>query len=76
MADRKAATLKKGDKVTWETSQGKTQGTVVRKVTGTAQVLGHTAKASASQPQFEVESDKTGKHAIHKPQSLKKGSHG
>ena len=64
--------LKKGDKVNWKTSQGETQGTVVRKVTGTAHAKGHTAKASAGEPQYEVKSDKSGQTAIHKPQALHK----
>lgn len=68
----KSASFKKGDSVEWDTSQGKTQGTVVKKVTGTAKVQGHTAKASADEPQYEVESSRSGKHAIHKPEALKK----
>jgi len=63
---------KKGDHVEWRTPQGTTRGTVVKKVTGTAHAKGHTAKASAQQPQYEVKSDKTGATAIHKPASLKK----
>lgn len=61
-----------GDSVSWSTSQGKTSGTVVRKVTGTAHVEGHTAKASKEHPQFEVKSDKTGKKAIHTADALSK----
>lgn len=68
--------LKKGDEVSWSTSQGRTEGTVTRKVTGTAHVGGdsggHTAKASKEKPQYEVESAKTGKKAIHKPGALHK----
>ena len=62
----------KGEKVEWNTPQGKTKGTVKRKVASATKVGGHTAKASKSEPQFEVESDKTGKSAIHKPEALKK----
>ncbi|MBA3597547.1 MAG: DUF2945 domain-containing protein [Methylibium sp.] len=65
--------LKKGDPVEWNTSQGKTTGTVTKKVTSTAKAGGHTAKASSGDPQYEVKSDKTGKTAIHKPDALKKG---
>lgn len=68
-----ADALKKGDHVEWNTSQGKTAGTVTKKVTGTAKAGGHTAKASSGDPQYEVKSDKTGKTAIHKPDALKKG---
>ncbi|RYF79234.1 MAG: DUF2945 domain-containing protein [Comamonadaceae bacterium] len=62
-----------GDTVHWSTSQGETSGKVVRKITRTARVQGHVAKASPAQPQYEVESAKTGKHAIHKAQALKRG---
>ena len=66
-------TLKSGDKVSWDTPQGKTHGTVVKPETGTAKVKGHTAKASKADPQYRVKSDKSGKEAIHKPEELKKG---
>ena len=66
------ATVSKGDKVKWETSQGPTEGTVTRKVTGTAKVGGHVAKASPRDPQYEVKSSKSGKSAIHKASALKK----
>ena len=64
--------LKKGDKVTWETSQGKTTGKVVRKQTSDTHVKGHKVKASEEDPQMIVESEKSGKRAAHKPGSLKK----
>ena len=37
---------KKGDKVSWGTSQGKTEGVVEKIVTSTTKVKGHTAKAT------------------------------
>jgi hypothetical protein len=64
--------LKKGDHVAWNTSQGETHGVVEQKITGTATVKGHTAKASPDEPQYKVKSDKTGKEAIHKPEQLHK----
>ncbi|MBY4895402.1 DUF2945 domain-containing protein [Cupriavidus sp. AU9028] len=66
------ATLSKGDKVKWNTSQGSTEGTVTRKVTGTARAGGHVAKASPDEPQYEVKSARSGKSAIHKEEALKK----
>lgn len=60
------SSVKPGDRVEWKTPQGKTQGRVARRVTGTAKAGGHTAKASASEPQYEVKSAKTGRTAIHK----------
>jgi hypothetical protein len=65
-------TLKKGDKVTWETSQGKTKGKVVKKQTSDTSIGGHKVKASKEDPQIIVESEKSGKRAAHKPKSLKK----
>ena len=65
-------TFKKGDKVAWDSSGGHSVGKVVSKVTGTSKVKGHTAKASKDNTQYKVESDKSGKEAIHKAASLKK----
>jgi hypothetical protein len=64
--------IKPRDHVEWNTSQGLTHGEVTKKHTRTAKAGGHTAKASPDEPQYEVRSDKTGKKAIHKPESLKK----
>ena len=68
MADK----LKKGDKVEWETSQGKTSGTVKKKLTAPTDIKGHHVAASKENPEFLVESEKSGKEAAHKPESLKK----
>ncbi|MBV9655846.1 MAG: DUF2945 domain-containing protein [Acetobacteraceae bacterium] len=67
-----AKTLKPGDKVSWNTSQGETHGTVEKNVTGTERVKGHVAKASKDDPQYKVKSAKSGKEAIHRPDELKK----
>ena len=66
------ASFSKGDKVQWRTSQGRTEGTVTRKVKGTARAGGHVAKATEDEPQYEVKSARSGKTAIHKPKALKK----
>ncbi len=65
-------TLKRGDKVEWSSSGGKSVGKVVKKVTATTRVKGHVAKASPSNPEYVVRSDKSGKTAVHKPSGLKK----
>ncbi|HEX8182683.1 MAG TPA: DUF2945 domain-containing protein [Candidatus Saccharimonadales bacterium] len=62
----------KVDKVSWNTPQGKTHGHVTRKLIDDTTVGGHHAKASASDPQYEVESDTSSKKAAHKPESLDK----
>ena len=62
----------KGDKVSWDTSQGKTEGTVEKTVTSTTKIKGHTAKATKEEPQVVVKSAKSGKQVVHKPEELKK----
>lgn len=66
--------LKPGDKVAWNTSQGETQGVVVKKQTSETEIKGHKVAASKDDPQYIVKSDKTGAKAAHKPEALKKGS--
>ncbi len=67
-----AEKLKTGDKVEWETSQGKTSGTVKKKLTKPADIKGHHVAASANNPEYLVESEKSGKEAAHKLAALKK----
>jgi len=67
-----AKDLKKGDRVEWETSQGKTTGTVKKKLTSPMKIKGHKVAASNDNPEFLVESEKSGDEAAHKPESLKK----
>jgi hypothetical protein len=69
-----ADALKKGDKVSWNTSQGKTHGTVVKKQTSETQIKGHKVAASKDNPEFIVKSGKSGKEAAHKPDALTKSS--
>ena len=64
--------VKRGDKVEWNTSQGKTKVTVKRKLTKTTHIKGHKVAASTEEPQYLVESDKSGEHAAHKPDALTK----
>lgn len=66
--------FKPGDHVTWNTSQGTTEGTVERKLTGETHIKGFTAKASAENPEYLVKSDKSGKEAAHKPGELRKAA--
>jgi hypothetical protein len=63
---------KKGDKVEWKTSQGKTVGTVQKKLTEPIKIKGHQVAASEDNPEYLVESDKSGKEAAHKPETLTK----
>ena len=66
------AELKPGDKVTWQTSRGETEGTVVKKQTKPTKIKGHKVAASKDNPEYIVKSDKSGKEAAHKPDALKR----
>ena len=66
--------LKKGDKVTWDSSQGEVAGTVEKKLTHPMKIKTHEVKASEENPEYLVKSDKTGAEAAHKPEELKKKS--
>ncbi|MFY2787975.1 DUF2945 domain-containing protein [Rhodococcus sp. KRD162] len=64
--------LHKGDKVEWKTHGTTTEGTVVEKITSETEAAGRTVKASKDDPQYRVESDKSGKDAVHTPEALDK----
>lgn len=66
--------FKKGEKVEWQTSQGKTHGIVERKQTSETHIKGHKVAATKDDPQYIVKSDKSGAEAAHKPDALKKTS--
>ena len=67
-----AKAFKPGDQVAWDTSQGATQGRVVKKQTTPTKIKTHEVAASKENPQYIVESGKSGKRAAHKPQELRK----
>ncbi|WP_277188470.1 DUF2945 domain-containing protein [Caballeronia sp. BR00000012568055] len=64
--------LKLHDHVSWNTPQGETTGRIVRVITQHTKLDGHEVAASKDDPHYEVESDKSGKRAVHKGESLKK----
>lgn len=64
--------LKPGDQVSWTSSGGKSEGRVVKKLTSETHIKGHRVAASKDDPEYLVESDRSGKRAAHKPESLKK----
>jgi hypothetical protein len=64
--------LKKGDHVTWKSHGGEAEGHVERKITSDTEAAGRTVKASKDDPQYEVVSEKSGGHAVHKPSALHK----
>ena len=62
--------MKVGDKVSWDTSQGRTRGTIVEKKTKDFQLAKQQWRASEDEPMYVVESEKTGAKAAHKPGAL------
>jgi len=64
--------LKAGDKVKWDHSQGTSTGEIVRKVTRPTHIKDHKVAASPDHPEYIVQSAKTGACAAHKASALRK----
>jgi hypothetical protein len=64
--------LSKGDRVSWATSQGRTRGKVVEERKRDFEFEGQEFTASADEPAYIVESEKTGAKAAHKGSALRK----
>ncbi|MBN3767046.1 DUF2945 domain-containing protein [Burkholderia sp. Ac-20365] len=62
--------LKPGDRVNWNTPQGMTTGIIVRAITTHTELDGHTVAATKDDVHYEVESEKSGKRAVHRAQAL------
>jgi len=61
-----------GDRVSWNTSQGRTRGHVVERKTRDFEFAGQHFTATSDEPAFIVESEKTGAKAAHKASALRK----
>ncbi len=68
----KSSEFKPGDRIEWTSSQGKIEGSVEQKLTEPTNIKKHHVSASPEDPQYLVKSDKTGKEAAHKPESLQR----
>ena len=64
--------MKVGDRVSWETSQGHTQGTIVERRTADFQFDKQQFRANDDHPMYIVESEKTGARAAHRSSALRK----
>jgi hypothetical protein len=62
----------KGDRVSWATSQGRTQGEIVDKKTSDFDFVGTTFHASKDDPKYIVKSENTDAEAAHKASALRK----
>lgn len=67
----RAADLHIGARVSWNTSQGRTQGVVVRKAIRRFKIDDFEIAASKDDPRWVVKSEKTGKRAAHKASGLR-----
>jgi hypothetical protein len=65
--------FKEGDKVSWNTSQGKTHGVVEEKRTRDFRFKKQQFRASEDEPFYIVRSDTSGETAAHKESALSKG---
>ena len=63
--------FKAGDKVGWNSSQGKVTGTVKKKLTAPTTIKTHHVVASPDNPEFLIQSTGSGQLAAHKPAALK-----
>lgn len=61
-----------GDHVEWNSEAGRVRGTIIKKITRAVQFKGYTVRASAEEPQYKIQSDKTDHVAVHKGSALKK----
>ncbi len=64
--------FKKGDQVEWDSSGGTTRGVIKEIVTEPTDFKNHHFEASKDKPEYLVESEKSGKEAIHKADELRK----
>lgn len=67
-----AKDLSTGDRVSWNTSQGRTRGTVEEKKTKDFRFAGQSFTASEEEPAYIVKSEKSGDKAAHKGSALRK----
>jgi hypothetical protein len=67
--------LKPGNRVQWESFQGTVTGKVKKKLVKPSEIKNHHVAASPDNPEYLVESEKTGAQAAHKPQALKRVAH-
>jgi hypothetical protein len=64
--------FRRGDRVSWKTSQGTTRGRVLRKLTQPMRIKGHRVQASPDNPEYLVESEQSGERAAHRPGALRR----
>ena len=66
------ARFRVGDHVSWNSEAGRVSGYITKIVTSPIEFKGYTVRASADEPQYEIQSDKTDHIAMHKGSALTK----
>lgn len=61
-----------GDRVSWNSEAGRVRGRIVRVHTKDVNYKGYIHHASADDPQYEIESEKTDHRALHKGRALRR----
>lgn len=61
-----------GDHVSWNSEAGRVTGKITKVYTSDFTYKGHNRRASDDEPQYEINSDKTGHIAAHKGSALRK----
>ena len=67
-----SARFKIGDHVGWNSEAGQVSGHIIKVHTCDFDYKGHTHRASAAEPQYEIKSDKTDHIAAHRGAVLRK----
>ncbi len=62
--------IKVGDHVRWNSEAGHVEGKILKVHTEDTEVKGRMRRCSKAEPQYEIESDKTGHIAMHKGSAL------
>ncbi|WP_092864951.1 DUF2945 domain-containing protein [Quadrisphaera sp. DSM 44207] len=62
--------FREGDHVSWKSHGSTTSGEVEQEITEDTKAAGRTVRASEDDPQYLVESDRSGREAVHKPSAL------
>ena len=68
--------IKVGDRVAWRSSGGRSVGKVLKKQTTRAKIRRHEVAASKDNPEYIVESDKSGGRAAHRASALSEAPRG
>jgi hypothetical protein len=68
----KVRTFKVGDHVSWNSEAGRVRGRIVKVHRSDVDYKGYTHHASADEPQYEIQSDKTDHVALHKGKALRR----